>query len=313
MIWEEIKILNFVDVVRHWKSNYLRWRHSNQDVVNASESLLRFREFSQLLESFFRDWIGNNQYSLNFERREHQEPHIHARYSLKIGGHLLVLTYTDAYNHDSLYCEPRQRLILLSPTKNGDFEEVANLDLPDNLGLFDPATKGGIHALEGFFYLIQSIIQENRGLEDSLYPHNARRINVVKHRHAVIDFVDFFTEYMFRMSWFLHPMDFDRKSWRISEPELLAGYEDYRLGVYLKASLADSVADPTVVITNSWEQPMSSGQPKFRKIRCLSLPLDFRALENLDSRSGLVYLRINQLVHVMLYDLLSEEMEQVWY
>ena len=275
--------------------------------------MLLFREFSQLLESFFKDWIGSTQLPIHFDRKEHQEPYIHAQYSLKVAEHLLLLTYTEAYDHDSLYREPRHRLLLLSPTKNGDFEEVANLDLPDNLRLFDPATKGGIHALEGFFYLIQSIIQENRGLEDGSHSHNLRPINVAKHGHAVVDFVDFFTEYMFRMSWFMHPMDFDRKSWRISEPQLLAGYEDYRLGVYLKASLGNSVVDPTVVITNSWEQPTISGQPRFRKIRCLSLPMDFRALETLDSRSGLVYLRINQLVHVMLYDLLSEEMGPVWY
>ena len=108
---------------------------------------------------------------------------------------------------------------------------------------------------------------------------------------------------MSRLSWLKRPLDFDRKSWRISEPQLLAGYEDDKLGIYLKASLGNKVGDPTIVITNSWEQPDPMGQARLRKIRCLSLPLDFRAFENLDSESGLVYLRIAQLVHVLLHDI----------
>lgn len=259
------------------------------------------------------DWMGSASGYLKFERLEQQDPYLEAQYTLKIENHKLILTYSDACEHDSLYREPRQRFSLFSQSMEGSFEEVANLDLPDNLALFDPITEAGIQALEGFLYLIQSLIQENRGLLGFDFPQKPLHVNGRRHSDAMIDFVEFFNSYMARMLWFQHSMDFERKSWRISEPQLLAGYEDHRLGVYLKASLNNLVSDPTMVITNSWEQPLHSGQPRFRKIRCLSLPIDFEALEQLDSHAGLVYLRINQLVHVMLYDLQQEHFDNILY
>lgn len=295
--------MNFVDVVQNWKRNYFRWRNRGQSIPQASQDLIQFREFSQLLESFFLDWMGIQNVEFRFERIEHQEPYVQAQYSVKLNRSLLVLSYNSSTNQDSLYREPRQRLSLLNQPEDGKYEEVANLDLPDNLSLLDPGTKWGLQALEGFFYLIQGLIQENRGLGQSNYPYQPNHVNAKRHGQSMIEFIEFFNQYMARLSWLKRPLDFDRKSWRISEPELLAGYEDDRLGVYLKASLGNKVGDPTMVITNSWEQPDPMGQAKLRKIRCLSLPLDFRAFENLDSESGLVYLRITQLVHVILHDI----------
>ncbi len=299
--------MNFVDVVQHWKQNFLRWRNRGQSIPKASQDLIKFREFSYLLESFFVDWIGIQNVQFKFERREHQEPFIQAQYSVKLDRSILVLNYNASTDQDSLYREPRQRLSLFNQSEEGKYEEVANLDLPDNLALLDPGTKWGLQALEGFFYLIQGLIQESRGLADNSYPYEPYHVNARQHGQSMVEFIEFFNQYMSRLNWLKRPMDFDRKSWRISEPQLLAGYEDYRLGIYLKASLSNKVGDPTMVLTNSWEQPDPAGQPKLRKIRCLSLPVDFRALENLDSQAGLVYLRMTQLVHVILHDLQLEQ------
>ena len=120
--------MNFVDVVQTWKRNYLRWRNRGQSIPRASQDLIQFREFSQLLESFFLDWMGIQNVEFKFQRIEHQEPYVQAQYSVKLYRSLLVLTYNASTEQDSLYREPRQRLCLLNRPEEGEYEEVANLD-----------------------------------------------------------------------------------------------------------------------------------------------------------------------------------------